>query len=226
MKIAKTLSPALKTVLLTQQTNDNNRALYALTNGRHFDTIIPMHVANMRILTSDISEATAILPVIIPAMAIYLNESVARDGLIARDAIGYKIASNHAAFPLSHVFDDSGWLCLGNIFVPARVPLHSPQQPLETLFLHNDRNLAHGHPHLHLTRGTKTAIGQLIREACGYEVVLPFEVQTTNWVAHDVLWRIGHYLLVNLPTPQAYRVMSTIFALVFPKPKPKGGSHD
>ena len=169
----------------------------------------------MRIIVSEKPKNTAIRRVIIPATAIYIDKTGMQNGLISRDHVGYKVAYNKSAFPLAHVFDDTGWLCLGNIFVPSQIPVHSPQQPLETLFLHNDRNLNHGHPHIDLSNKNRKDIEKILWAVYDKRATFPFNIYDQNWVAHDTLWRIGNYLLETQTKQDAYEIMESIFKIVF-----------
>lgn len=213
MKLSNVIDDKIRESLLSE----NERALRSLVNGRDFATIIPMHTSNMRIIVDDNSMQDDIRRVIVPKLAIYVDNRGVKDGLIDRDHVGYKIAYNKAAFPIAHVFDESGWLCLGNIFVPNRIPVHSPQQPLETLMLHNDRNKSHGHPQLSTDKSTRTTILQLLKTEFGENTEFPFDVMQKDWVGHDTLWRIGNYLLENRDKDRAYQLMEPIFKIIFAK---------
>lgn len=213
MKLSNVIDDKIRESLLSE----NERALRSLVNGRDFATIIPMHTSNMRIIIDDDSMQDDIRRVIVPKLAIYVDNRGVKDGLIDRDHVGYKIAYNKAAFPIAHVFDESGWLCLGNIFVPNRIPVHSPQQPLETLMLHNDRNKSHGHPQLSTDKSTRTTILQLLKTEFGENTEFPFDVMQKDWVGHDTLWRIGNYLLENRDKDRAYQLMEPIFKIIFAK---------
>lgn len=213
MKLNNVIDPAIRRTL----ESENEKALRKMMHNRDLSTIIPMHTANMSIYSFNTGEQ--IQKTIIPELAIYIDKNGIRDEQISRSSITYRIAYNNAPIPLSHVYNDSGSLCLGNIFVPALVPLHSPQLPLETLFLHNDRNMNHGNPKLpissELEHRIKTTLDRMTLEYNGRQ--FPLEIKDSdNWVKYDILWRIGAEMLELFPKKKAFENMDVIFKMIFP----------
>lgn len=213
MKLNNVIDPAIRRTL----ESENEKALRKIMHHRDLSTIIPMHTANMSIYSFNTDEQ--IQKTIIPELAIYIDKNGIRDKQISRSSITYRIAYNNAPIPLSHVYNDSGSLCLGNIFVPALIPLHSPQLPLETLFLHNDRNMNHGNPKLpisyDLERKIKKTLDEMMQEYNGKPFPLEFE-DSINWVKYDILWQIGAEMLKAFPKDKAFENMDIIFKMIFP----------
>lgn len=213
MKLNNVIDPAIRRTM----ESENEKALRKMMHNRDLSTIIPMHTANMSIYSFDTDER--IQKTIIPELAIYIDKNGIKDKQLSRSSITYRIAYNNAPIPLSHVYNDSGSLCLGNIFVPALVPLHSPQLPLETLFLHNDRNMHHGNPKLSISSDLehkiKTTLDKMMQEYNGKP--FPLEIEASiNWVKYDILWQIGAEMLKSFPKNKAFENMDVIFKMIFP----------
>lgn len=226
MKISKAIDKAVMNALESEHEKALNQLLY---HNKEFSNILPMHTANMNIMINESTGECAIRPVIIPEIAIYIDAMGIRDDAdkrykgISRDKIEYHIVSNNASFPLSHVYSHSGYLCLGNIFVPPYVPLHSPQQPLETLFLHNDRNYHHGGPELMVTQSMVSDIKMILLYSLpksSYKKI-PIELIPGNWVINDKIWHLSAWILTSLPKDMAFNLMQKIYNIVFPNKKTK-----
>ena len=207
MKISNDLDARIKQSL----ESDNERALRQLMDKKPAFSI-PMHTANMRMIVEDTSREDSIRQTIIPEMTITLDPIGIKGDEIAKQSVYYKIPYNNQAFPIAHVYSGSGSLCLGSIFVPSYIPKYSPQQPLETLFLYNDRHTAHGHPVIPLDKTKIQAIGKMLYEL---DPEFPVDVHHKRWVKQDTLWRIGEVLLKLLPKDQAFEKMNEIFHLIF-----------
>lgn len=208
MKISDTLEQRLKNTLETE----NERALRRMMRDKQ-SILIPMHTANMRMLdTDEHGSETSIRRTIIPEVLITVNPTAVKDGMISRHGLHYTIAQNKQAFPIAHVYSGGGSLCLGGIFVPAFIPKYSPQQPLETLFLHNDRHVSHGNPQLPVSDEQRQAIVEIVYTL---NKVFPIDVHHNEWVKKDTLWRIGEYMLNHYPKEQAFKIMNDIFIILF-----------
>lgn len=208
MKISDTLEPRLRETF----ESDHERTLRRLTKNKHNITI-PIHTANMRMLnTNSRNDGDSIRRTIIPDMVISINPSSVTNEGIKKYGIMYTLAQNQKAFPLAHVYNGGGSLCLGSIFVPSFIPKHSPQQPLETLFLHNDRHVAHGQPKLPVTLDQRK---QLVDIVYNLDNQFPVNINHDNWVKQDTLWRIGEYMLDHYSKEQAFKIMKDIFMILF-----------
>lgn len=208
MKISETLEPKLKQTL----ESDNERALRKLANDR-VALMIPMHTVNMRMLDSDERNSLdSIRRTIIPDMLISVDPRSIEGNTVGKYGLLYTLAQNKQAFPLAHVYSGGGSLCLGGIFVPAYIPKHSPQQPIETLFLHNDRHTAHGNPKLPVNDTKRKKIIDIVYSL---DKQFPVDVHHNSWVKKDTLWRIGDYMLTHYPREQAFKIMRDIFIILF-----------
>lgn len=214
MQISNEISPVIKMALETE----HQKALREIMHGKEFSTNIPMHTANMRILSGTVSKHDdTIMKTIIPELSLFIDTNYIKGDELSRSAIEYRIGYNNAPFPMGHVFGSSGSLCLGNIFVPNMIPKYSPMQPLETLFLHNDRNKNHGNPQLNVDEQQQKAIKNILNNAYHNDFPMPFMINIKNdWILNDTLWRIGNYLLNTLDKEMAFSVMHDIFIVVFP----------
>lgn len=208
MKISDTLEQRLKNTL----ESENERALRRMMRDKQ-SILIPMHTSNMRMLdTDEHGSETSIRRTIIPEVLITVNPTAIQDGMISRYGLYYTLAQNKQAFPIAHVYSGGGSLCLGGIFVPALIPKYSPQQPLETLFLHNDRHVSHGNPQLPVSEEQRRAIINIVYSL---NKVFPIDVHHDEWVKKDTLWRIGEYMLNHYPKEQAFKIMNDIFIILF-----------
>lgn len=208
MKISDTLEQRLKNTL----ESENERALRRMMRDKQ-SILIPMHTANMRMLdTDERGSGTSIRRTVIPEVLITVNPTSIQDGMISRHGLYYTLAQNKRAFPIAHVYAGGGSLCLGGIFVPAFIPKYSPQQPLETLFLHNDRHVSHGNPQLPVSEEQRRAIVEIVYTL---NKVFPIDVHHDEWVKKDTLWRIGEYMLNHYTKEQAFKIMTDIFIILF-----------
>lgn len=177
---------------------------------------MPMHVVAMRIKRFNKSEG--IDRVIIPAIVIHLtDDAFITKNTLDRNGIKYSLQSTRRPFPFGHVYQNSGHVCLGNIFVPSEVSCHSPQQPLETLFLYNDRNVNHGESRITLTAADIIRIEDILKSAniqtpdAMREVLIP----DYNLVRNDAIWALSAFVLHANPQ-NAFAIMHQIFDIVFP----------
>lgn len=178
---------------------------------------MPVRAAKMKMFDSNCG--TMFGTAIIPATDIYVaNRAMLGEGLFKRDSLYFFIASTATSFPYGHVFANSGGICLGNIFVPSAVPCHSPAMPLETLFLHNDRNLSHGDSHLKIDEPTAIEIERIMNQN---------DIQLSEYakrvisspgvdiIAYDEIWILSADVAVSRPLPEAIRIMQDVYDLIF-----------
>lgn len=180
---------------------------------------MPVRAVKMNILRGMYDED--FYTVIIPAIDIYVTEKAAlKDGYIKQDALYYFIAGTRHTFPYGHIFEHSGSICLGSIFVPSAVPERSPAMPIETLFLHNDRNLSHGHSHLFIDRDQMAEITNIIKEndiclmGLGAKVINRVNL---DLIAEDEIWNLSADVAAQKPLPEALSIMEEIYHVIFDK---------
>lgn len=173
--------------------------------------LVPMHTANMAVLNYQTKE-TEIRKTVIPAIIINIS-GTQQDGKIDRQNVSYLVAMNGKPFPLAHVYSSSGSLCLGSIFVPSQIPVYSPQQPLETLFLHNDRHVSHGNPNLDVSESNLQDLKDLVAR------VLPDEniniLNGKQIINEDIIWYIGAQVLEHYTKDEALEIMHEAFNYLF-----------
>ena len=196
--------------------SEHEKALNQMINGRALSSVLPIHTAPMRMLDKESASYTGdkIRQTVIPAMNIYISKRNAKNGTISRNDIEYRITHGNVPFPLAHVYGSSGHLCLGSIFVPNTIPEHSPQQPLETLFLHNDRHVGHGNPRIPMTSAQYKEINNLLSD---YGLKHHKIKDGTNLVTNDTLWVMGANLIDECGKTRAMSIMAQVFKLVFNK---------
>ncbi len=190
-------------------------------NNKVFNTLdifcrVPVRAVRMRILRKDY-EKEEFCTVIIPAVDVYTTgKAELKKGFFKRDALSFFVSGTHKAFPYGHVYDGSGTICLGSIFVPSAVPERSVTMPLETLFLHNDRNLSHGNSHLVVTAETVKGIESIIGKYKINPSVITLDIEKgVDIIRNDELWNLSADVVEQKPLPEALRIMSAIFDVIF-----------
>lgn len=176
----------------------------------------PVRAVRMKILRGNDGNEE-FCTVIIPAVDIYATEkSLLKKGFLKRDALSYFVAGTHKAFPYGHVYTDSGYVCLGSIFVPSAVPERSACMPLETLFLHNDRNLSHGNSHLHIDGKMEKDILTVISDNRINRSRLAWHVEEgRDIIKNDEIWNLAADVAEQKPLPEALAIMSSIYNIIF-----------
>lgn len=176
----------------------------------------PVRAVKMKILRFR-EDNEAFCTVIIPAVDVYVTENaMLKKGFLKRDAVSYFVSGTHKAFPYGHVYRDSGYVCLGNIFVPSAVPERSSAMPLETLFLHNDRNLSHGNSHLSIDDAMEKEIFKCMAENGIKCTRLSRKVESKNdIIANDEIWNLAADVAEQKPLPEALAIMSSVYGIVF-----------
>lgn len=180
----------------------------------------PVRAVKMSILTNNY-EKEEFRMVIIPPVDVYTtNKAFLKQGYLKRDALSYFIAGTRKVFPYGHVYAESGYICLGTIFVPSAVPERSAAMPLETLFLHNDRNLSHGNSHLYIERREAYDIKDLVKQY-GIKLSTLSNVVINNpgndIIKHDEIWNLSADVAAQKSLPEALNIMSEIYKIVFRK---------
>lgn len=178
---------------------------------------VPVRMARMRIVT-DADYKEEFRNVIVPAVDVYVTGKTARlrEGYINRDAMSYFVAGTRKSFPFGHVYNGSGKLCLGTVFVPSAISERSVTLPLETLFLHNDRNLSHGGSSLYLS---ETEIEEIHTLLDSYGIKLSYLAQSiqkgVNVIAKDEIWNMSVDVAKQMALPRALEVMEQVYAVIF-----------
>ena len=202
MKRINKLPNEIKNKILTE----HQKALSKMLDEK-VAVVLPIHTANMNIIENGVE---TIRKTIIPPLAVYVGDFVVGGKVKSRE-IKYNILYNKKPLPIAHIYRASGHLCLGSIFVPQFIPAHSPQQPLETLLLHNDRNTSHGNPQLPISEEQRNDLEE-IRKTYLPDHKIDFEA---NWVLNDTLWLMGSYLLETHDKETAFKIMDDVFKIVF-----------
>lgn len=194
-------------------------------NKKVFDTLdiyctVPVRAVKMRILKEK-NDGERFATVIIPAVDVYTTDkAMLKEGYLKRDHLSYFISETRKVFPYGHIYADSGYVCLGSIFVPSAVPERSSTLPLETLFLHNDRNLSHGNSHLTISPEQSDKIHTIMEqnrinlEKRSDRVV---SKPGADIIKYDEIWCLSACVAEQKPLPEALRIMSAVYDVVFEK---------
>lgn len=198
----------------------HERAIGSVLAGYQHYVDMPVRPVRMRIMRQSRME-DALEMTIIPATSIFVRKNgFFEDGSINRDDLTYSVVGTKTPFPFGHIYKDSGHVCLGTIFVPARIPANCPAQPLETLFLHNDRNTGHGNAMLKLSRGRRADVTMLLRIAkITFSPDLMAFDTGENLIRTDALWVIGAEVYKQKPFFEALALMQKIYEIIFKETK-------
>lgn len=177
---------------------------------------IPIRAVRMRIFR-DTKDNQKFCTVIIPAVDVYTTDkAVLKAGFLKRDALSYFIGGTHHVFPYGHIYASSGYVCLGNIFVPSAVPERAATMPIETLFLHNDRNLGHGNSHLFITSDQyKAIISVIIKNNIALSKLGSNVKPGIDIIQNDEIWNLSADVADQKPLPAALSIMSDIYDIIF-----------
>lgn len=205
--------------VLAAMKTDHERAMDSVLKRYQLFCTIPIRPVRMNVLRT-IENREGLEQVIVPATSIHLkpNGYLGKD-VLNRDALTYSIAGRKQPFPYGHIYQNSGHVCLGSIFVPSRISRFCPQQPLETLFLHNDRNLNHGHAHLRLSEQQVIQIREQLKQ---FHISLSVDADQSIVSDHDILkddglWIMSADIYQQAKTlQQALACMQQIYQIIFP----------
>lgn len=209
-----------KTVLQTIEQNQRNQVLKVGREYNHYCDL-PIRPVKMRIKDID-SDETKLRTTIVPATTIY----IAPDGFIDKDtldrnAITYAVTKTNKPFPYGHIYRGSGHVCLGNIFVPSKISKYNPQQPLETLFLHNDRNLNHGDSYLFLDVSQMANIKYVLvsrKIEITANILFALTDSAANMIKEDQIWILAAEIYNQKPIMEALQIMAEIYDIIFTNP--------
>lgn len=198
--------------------SEHERALSKILTSDTAIAKLPARPVQMRILRPG-QENSAIETVIAPPVNAYIQKSGIIDGtLLATREIRYVLPYTGKPFPYGHIFSSSGYVCLGSIFVPSTVSIYNPQQPLETLFLHNDRNTGHGGASITINKGI---VEKVIESLDFYNMELSRDaertlVSGTNILKNDALWILSADIVKQTSDKLlATDIMDRLFQIVF-----------
>lgn len=194
-----------------------------LSNIRKFKKLniyctLPVRVVKMKVQKDD-AQHDHFRMVIIPAIDIYTtSESALEEGFLSKDTMSYFVSETHIPLPYGHIYAESGYVCLGSIFVPSAVPEISPAMPIETLFLHNDRNLSHGGASLTISKKQANLIKSIIMDCNIHLSAISHPVIDNpgcNIIAHDEIWNLSADVEEQKSLPSALHIMSDIYNIIF-----------
>lgn len=185
---------------------------------------MPVRAVKMKMLVDEVSGDDKFRTAIIPAVDIYVsNNPILKEGFLRRDSLSYFVAGTRLPFPYGHVYASSGYVCLGNIFVPSAVPIYSASMPIETLFLHNDRNLSHGGAHLTITEEKAKGIKDIIHKERIVLSGMSRHVKAgRDIIAGDEIWNLSADVASQADLPRALDIMERIYAVMFVKKEENG----
>lgn len=206
--------------VLTSIKNEHDRELRKVFTEYEWYCDLPVRPVRMKILRGRTAELEQ---TIVPATSIYIRpKGFLDEEHLNRDAITYSIRGMKIPFPYGHIYQGSGHVCLGSIFVPSKVSKYSPQQPLETLFLHNDRNLNHGNASLTLSEETIQGVYGMLQK---YGINVSEEVQESlrpNWnvLKDDGVWALGADVYRQVywqgaNVLDAIKIMEEVYGIIF-----------
>lgn len=197
----------------------------------------PVKAVKMKILDNDFCKRKNIddgtryegfRTVIIPAIDVYVsNRPFLKPGYLKRDAISFFVAGTRTPLPYGHIYADSGYVCLGSIFVPSGIPERAATMPIETLFLHNDRNLSHGNSHLYISEGQYREIRRIIERSnirIQTSTLADRVIPKRDIIQNDEIWNLSADVVEQRSLPDALSIMEEIYAVIFPKGLKADGS--
>lgn len=195
---------------------------HKLQNNKSFNKLeifcsVPVRAVRMKILSGKYNNDESFRTVIIPPVDVYTTDKAElKKGYLKRDALSFFIGGTHKVFPYGHIYAKSGYVCLGSIFVPSAIPERSVTMPLETLFLHNDRNLAHGESHLFITSKQEDAINKIMNDNKIKLSKLGLEVADGNdIIKNDEIWNLSADVAEQKLLPDALRIMEKVYEVIF-----------
>lgn len=206
--------------------SEHERALAKVLTGETAIAKLPARIVQMRILRP-YQDRSSIETVVVPPVHAYIaRDRVVENVLLTTAAIRYVLPYTGRPFPYGHIFSSSGYVCLGSIFVPSVVSIYNPQQPLETLFLHNDRNTGHGGASIKVNEQIIDDVKELLAY---HNIGFTKDVEHTfaskqNILKNDALWILSADIVRQTPDMLvATDIMDHIFRIVFRASEKKKG---
>lgn len=156
--------------------------------------------------------------VIVPSIKIYYRGTKEEDQLQTNNLI-FNLAINDKPFPYGHIYQSSGTICLGGIFVPSLVSIYNPSQPLEAMFLGNDHNTSHGGGKATITERDLKDIYQILSDE---GIMVSNDTAKTmepskNLIQNDAIWILSADVRKETSLEHAIYIMEKIFEIIFIK---------
>lgn len=204
--------------IIEQVQDQHQRALRRMQNAHDKYAEVPARAVKMRIDRPSESEMT-LERVIVPGVSISAPTSAFLDEeKLLVGPLTFHLAGSPLAYPLAHIFQGSGTICLGNIPVPQQISRYSPLTPLDTLFLYNDHHTAHGGANLTVK---KPVIDYVIDMLEKHDIRITPDIKmtfksSTNLIANDALWILSAEVVKqSLTLDTAFAIMENIFYSLF-----------
>lgn len=99
---------------------------------------------------------TEVRTTLLPPLSICLQAGgKTKTGDLYTNKLLYFIRGTRTTLPMAHIYQASGHLCIGSLFLPKTVSPHHPMLPVEVLARNNDRNVSHGNACVRIDEGQK-----------------------------------------------------------------------
>ena len=174
-----------------------------------FDAIIPIRPAFFRF-----SQSKERRIIIIPATGISVGDLY--KGKLTTRSIRYFVANTRKPFPVAHIFESSGSICYGSLFIPDLLDPSQITLPLDTILLANDGNTRHGNAKWVVTAKQLLAVNQLLKQI---DFPSTFEPESKDLVKQDALWGLTAdlYDFYQQDVEQTIHTCNQLFEIIFPK---------
>lgn len=172
-------------------------------------TVLPQRIVKMKVL-----HQKKYRQVIVPETHIKVCNQEKNKKTYFIGGLSYHL-NNGKAFPLAHIYSQSGLLCLGSLFVPRVISAHQLSASIDTLFLHNDRNIRHGNPSLVVNNGKRQQIIDVLQDNALHwdDNSLKYE----DWIEYDTIWNLTADILEQKEKIEAMGIVNKIFSILFNK---------
>lgn len=201
MEITTTPSKEILNMITNEQAK-RLKILAELTNG---EMLIPMHTADMKIKTP---QSVKIEKIILPPLIVQGRKL--KNGLLTTSYLRYYVAYNVKPLPISHIYSDSGFICLGNLAIMPFIESQQILEPLELLLVNNDR-IQHGRPHLNLSDDILNELTDYLKDN---DIKIDIDL-TLDWIENDTLWYISSIVYKHFNNKKRLNIMDNIYKIVF-----------
>lgn len=187
-------------------TNEQSKRLKILADLTNDEMQIPMHTADMKIKTP---QGVKIEKIILPPLIVQGRKL--KNGLLMTSYLRYYVAYNVKPLPISHIYSDSGFICLGNLAITPFINSQQILEPLELLLVNNDR-IQHGRPHIYLSDDTLNELTKYLKDN---DIKIDID-PTLNWIENDTLWYISSIVYKQFTdNKKRLNIMDNIYKIVF-----------